>query len=147
MRCFPPLITSRSRWICPSFEPGMILRHNGDMKNIVLAMALCLSPLPAFAQSTEAAPPAADVDEGVSLMQEGAKLLFRGLMGQMEPTLKDMTTALGEVEPKLRELLAMVDDIRNYHAPEKLENGDIIIRRKTPEELKLEGLKGDEFDL
>ena len=117
------------------------------MKHSIFAIALCLSPLAAFAQSTEATPPSADVDEGVSLMQEGAKLLFRGLMGQMEPTLKDMTTALGEVEPKLRELLAMVDDLRNYHTPEKLENGDIIIRRKTPEELKLEGLRGDEFEL
>ncbi len=144
MRCFPPLITSRSRWIWPLFEPHPILQHTGGMKHHILAIALCLSPLAVFAE--DATPPA-DVDQGVSLMQEGAKLLFRGLMGQMEPTLNDMKSALGEMEPKLRELLAMVDDIRNYHAPEKLENGDIIIRRKTPEELKLEGLKGNEFEL
>jgi hypothetical protein len=34
----------------------------------------------------------------------------------------------------LRELSAMIGDIGNYHAPEMMPNGDIIIRRKLPGE-------------
>ena len=48
---------------------------------------------------------------------------------------------------KAGQLLALIDDLRNYHAPEKLENGDILIRRKTPAELQLEGLEGPATDL
>ncbi len=110
--------------------------------------ALCLIAVlatPAMAE-TPAAPPAG-VQEGVGLMQQGAEMLLRGLMANMEPALKDMGEAVAEMEPKLRELMAIVDDITNYHPPELLENGDILIRRKTPAELKLETLPGNQIDL
>ena len=55
--------------------------------------------------------------------------------------------ALKEAQPKLMEILGMMDDLKNYHAPEKLPNGDIILRRKTPAELKLEALPGAETEL
>jgi putative sigma-54 modulation protein len=41
----------------------------------------------------------------------------------MQQTHEDMYAAIDK-------LMAMVDDITNYQAPEMLENGDIIIRRK-----------------
>lgn len=91
--------------------------------------------------------PPAGVEEGVSLMQQGAEILLRGLMDNMEPALKDMGAAVAEIEPKLRDLMAMVDDITKYHAPEMLENGDILLRRKTPAELKLETLPGAQIEL
>lgn len=79
-------------------------------------------------------PPGAD---GFSLMEEGAKLLFRGLMSEMEPALDGMGRALDGIEPTLRqvgpalrELVALMGDIENYEAPERLPNGDILIRRK-----------------
>ena len=115
---------------------------------IIAPLALILSLTPAVAQDT--VPP----DDGFSLMEEGAKLLFRGLMTEMEPALDEMGRVLGELEPALRELepamrelFAMIDDLRNYHPPVKLENGDILIRRKTAPELKLEGLSGPEIEL
>ena len=84
-------------------------------------------------------PQSEEVEEGFSLMEEGAKLLLKGLMSEMEPTLDEMGKALSEMEPALRdlqpkmlELLALVDDLTNYDAPERLENGDILIRRKVP---------------
>ncbi len=99
-----------------------------------IALALCLTVTPAFAQ--DAAP---DTGEGFSLMEEGAKLMLRGLMSQMEPTLDEMGEALKGMEPTLRDLgpkfqqlIAMIDDFKNYDAPEMLPNGDIIIRRNTP---------------
>lgn len=96
-----------------------------------MALLLCLAfPLPLAAQDTTAPPD----DEGFSLMEEGAKLLFRGLMQEMEPAIDGMGEAIQEIEPRMQELLALIDDIRNYEAPQMLENGDILIpRRKTPD--------------
>lgn len=101
------------------------------MKHIALALLLSLPLSPAQVSPALAQEPA-PVDEGFSLMEEGAKLLFRGLMSEMEPALDEMGKAMADLEPALRELAALVDDIRNYQAPEMLDNGDIIIRRKTP---------------
>ena len=74
--------------------------------------------------------------EGLSLMEEGAKLLFRGLMTEMGPAMKDLQGLAKEMAPALAELKEMIGDFSDYHAPEVLPNGDIIIRRKTP--LKVE---------
>ena len=90
-----------------------------------IALCLLLSAAPLAAQ--EADPPA----EGLDLMQEGAEMLLRGLMDEIEPPLDEMAQALAALEPRLRELLALVDDLGNYEAPERLANGDILIRRKT----------------
>jgi hypothetical protein len=102
------------------------------MKRFVIALCLTLSPAAA-----QEAPP--DTSEGFSLMEEGAKLMLRGLMSQMEPALDEMGQALKEMEPAIRdlgpkfhELFTMIDDFKNYDAPEMLPNGDIIIRRNAP---------------
>jgi hypothetical protein len=107
-----------------------------------LALALCIAAAPAFAQEPAPVPPS-EAEEGFSLIQEGAKLVLRGLMNQMEPTLNEMEKALGEVGPaleglgeevgpKLRQLIAIIDDFKNYDAPVMLPNGDILIRRNAP---------------
>jgi len=87
------------------------------------------------AEDVPAAPPAG-VDEGFDLVEEGARLILRHMMRQVEPALDDMRrdlgTALAEWEPALRQLAALAGDIANYEAPEMLPNGDIIIRRKRP---------------
>lgn len=122
------------------------------MKPILPALSLCLALTPLWAQ--ESAPEAApaqpvpetqpetapeDMGDGIDLIEEGAKLLLRGLMSEVEPALKDMEQALTEMEPALQDLMRMIGDIRNYHPPEMLPNGDIIIRRKTPLEAEPEG--------
>jgi hypothetical protein len=107
------------------------------MKRIVaftLAVSLCITP--AFAQDDSE-----QIEDGFSLMEEGAKLLMRGLMSEVEPaisqlrgSLEEMGPALAEfiaeMGPSLSDLLNQVDDFRNYDVPEFLPNGDIIIRRK-----------------
>lgn len=40
-----------------------------------------------------------------------------------------LTGALRQMGPVLRDLAVQVDDFRNYEAPERLPNGDILIRR------------------
>ena len=99
-------------------------------------LCLCLTAAPAAAEEV-----GKSVDEGFSLLQEGAKIIMRAFLDDMEPAMKDLKKGMGdamaEMGPALRELLAKIDDIRNYHAPEILPNGDIILRRKTPQELAL----------
>lgn len=69
------------------------------------------------------------MQDGLSLLEEGAKLFFKGLADEMEPALRDFADA---VEPSMRELMRLIDDMDAYHLPERLPNGDIIMRRKTP---------------
>ena len=117
----------------------------------VMALALLILATPVQAEDPVPAPP---VEEGWSLMERGAKLLLEGLMTEMEPALDEMGRALSEIEPtlremqpRLRELITMLGDLRYYHAPEKLPNGDIILRRKTEPELRMEGLTAPEIEL
>lgn len=105
--------------------------------NMRLALALCIAATPTLAQEVAPSPPAED--DGFSLMEEGAKLVLRGLMTEMEPALDEMGQALSlmepafkEIGPKLQQLIAIVDDFKNYDAPVMLPNGDILIRRNAP---------------
>lgn len=98
----------------------------------------------AFAAFT-AGPVAADSDmkDGLSLLEQGAQLFMRGLADEMEPALREFSENVEpakrglaqQMEPAMRELLGMIDNLDAYHLPEKLPNGDIIIRRKSPAEM------------
>ena len=106
------------------------------MKQIIATTALvALTTLPLAAQEAEVPE---DLSKGFSLMEEGAKLLLRGLMSEMEPAIDDLKSmtdemaTLGEtMGPALIALMAQIDDIRHYETPEVLPNGDIIIRRNS----------------
>ncbi len=98
------------------------------MKPAALALILLLPFSPARAED----PP--------SLMEEGAKLFFQGLLEEMDPALDQLRGLADQVEPAMQDfadkmgpafvrLMAAVDDIANYEMPEFLPNGDIIIRR------------------
>jgi hypothetical protein len=123
-----------------------------------LALALVLAATPALSQEVPVVPEVED--DGFSLMEEGAKLLLRGMMSEMEPALDEMGKALdeigpkleefgSEVGPKLRQLVAMIDDFKNYDAPVMLPTGDILIRRNAPLVPKLDPQPGPngEIDL
>ncbi len=112
---------------------------------VALAFALTVAPLAAPAQQTGTA------EDGFNLIEEGAKLLLRGLQSEMQPLMEDLAI---EMEPKLREfsqqLLPMLEefssligDLDQYHPPEKLPNGDIILRRKSPDEVPAPEEGGD----
>lgn len=108
--------------------------------SLSLSLGLALAP-PALAQEGQApvdpAPEAGQgMEEGLGLVERGTRMILRGLMAEVEPRLKemgeDLESALAEMEPAMRELARKIGDIRNYHAPEMLPNGDIILRRKVP---------------
>ncbi|KAG1715540.1 hypothetical protein GQR58_000513 [Nymphon striatum] len=90
--------------------------------------------------------PVSAEEEGLSLMEEGARLFFRGIMQEMEPALEDlqglaedmqpaMRNFVDNMGPALRDLLAEVEDWSAYEPPEVLPNGDIILRRKPTGEV------------
>lgn len=61
---------------------------------------------------------------------------FNDLLSRAQPHLeglaRDMTGLLQDYQPVLDELSTLIDDLGNYELPpERLPNGDIIIRRKA----------------
>ncbi len=122
---------------------------------VILCAALAAGPVWAEDTPVEDAP-----DVGSSLMEEGARLFFEGLQKEMAPALegmRDFATQVGpqmqafllEMGPALGELAEKVEDWSSYHAPEMLPNGDIILRKKTPEEMAKpeDGLAEDDVEL
>ncbi len=81
---------------------------------LLLSAALTL---PAAAQDTPAPEANPELSEGFSLLSEGARMILRGLQSEMAP----MIEALGDV----------IEDVNAYELPERLPNGDILIRRKA----------------
>ncbi|MFW2544089.1 hypothetical protein ACN2XU_15755 [Primorskyibacter sp. 2E107] len=113
---------------------------------------------PFFVLAMLAAPVMAQEPEenGPSLMEEGMKLFMRGLMTEMEPALKELEGMAEEARPflddfaremgpALRDLMGQVQDWSAYHPPEMLPNGDIILRKKTPD--AVETPEGEEIEL
>ena len=89
------------------------------MKQIAPLLLIACLAAPAQAQSS-------DVDEGVNLLNEGARLLFRGLLDEVEPAMRDLAQQLQQLNWNG----ITIQDLDDYEAPEVLPNGDIILRRK-----------------
>lgn len=81
------------------------------------------------------------------MMERGAQMFLEGILREIEPALDDLQGLSEEFRPKLRgfvdemgpalaDLLAQIEDFSAYHPPEILPNGDIILRRKTPDEIE-----------
>lgn len=79
--------------------------------------------------------PDSSAEDAFDLIERGAGLLLNEMLRQAEPHLNDMSRNFGEamdtLGPLVGDLAKQVDDMGNYDAPERLENGDIIIRRKA----------------
>lgn len=110
------------------------------MRVLLLALPIALMPLALPAQ--DAPPPDSEMDQGMSLLQQGAELFLRGLMTEVQPQMQDMQkglddlgakmgSALDQAQPWISALSSMVGDFGYYDPPERLPNGDIIIRRKS----------------
>ncbi len=108
------------------------------MKHLIPICATCL---------TLALPANAEEEAGKSLIEQGAELFFEGLRQEMEPALDDllgladqfgpaMQSFIQEMGPALADLASKVQDWSVYEAPEMLPNGDIIIRKKPPQDIE-----------
>ncbi|MFN4057536.1 MAG: AAA+ family ATPase [Roseinatronobacter sp.] len=87
---------------------------------VFVAFVVCLNLIVAPAAAQDTPPSFGDKLNGI--MQ-----LFRD---RLAPKMEE---GLQVVEPELRDLLARLQGMVQYHAPEILPNGDILIRRRAPE--------------
>lgn len=110
----------------------------GGMRYLAILLALTL---------TATAAPAQEAPEEEGFLEQGVRRLFEGLMQDIAPELdqlqSDLDRAAEELGPVLRDLVGLIDDLRNYEAPRRLPNGDILIPRKPdaplPPDLRDEG--------
>ena len=90
-----------------------------------LTALLSLTALPSVAQQ--------QAEDGTSWAEQGLMLLMDNLFDSVGPEMdqvgEGMSGIVARLAPALQDLAVLVDDIRNYQAPERLENGDILIRR------------------
>lgn len=118
------------------------MKINASLVALLLLM-LATPPLQAQDDISPVAPSeeGRSADEGLSLMERGARMFLDGMRREMEPALQDMADMLAtmgpamqeflrEMGPAMTDLLGRIDDLSVYDAPELLPNGDIIIRRK-----------------
>lgn len=70
----------------------------------------------------------------MGLVERGLGIIAENLWSDLGPDLgrlgQGMGGALADLAPVLEDLAVLVDDLGNYEAPERLENGDVLIRRK-----------------
>ena len=103
------------------------------MKRSILLLSLGLIAVPALAEEPRdqrPADPPADMEQGLNLLQQGTELMLRGLADELAPVLEG-------IKGKARDLNA-------YHLPEVLPNGDIILRRRTPDDPVIEVPENDD---
>ncbi len=94
------------------------------ISTIVVAGALAIAA-PVSAQDSDG-----DLSEGLGLLGEGTRMILEGLMEEMRPMLDEARPYFeDEVLPFLNRMGELMDDITSYELPERLPNGDIIIRR------------------
>ena len=93
----------------------------------VLVLVLCAAPL--AAQDTPA--PAPDAPPSLAEQAEG---LLRKFLDNVAPEMQQMQEGLQAMEPEMQDLLSRMRDMVQYHPPEVLPNGDILIRRRTPDD-------------
>jgi hypothetical protein len=94
-------------------------------RRLAPCLVLCLALAgPAAAQEEN------DTAEGFDLLREGSRMILEGLLEDMRPMLEDVRPFFEEeMLPFLERLGALIDDLSAYELPERLPNGDIIIRR------------------
>lgn len=108
------------------------------MTRILMTLTLIAgTAIGSAAQAQMWSPPPADPpasDDPDTPAGGGLEGLMQDLADRLAPHLEDlgqdMQGAMADLVPALRGIGAMIDDIRNYQAPERLENGDIILRRR-----------------
>lgn len=93
----------------------------------LLILVLLAMPATASPQNT--------AEDGIGLVERGLAIIAENLWNEFGPGLdrlgRDMGGTLADLAPVLEDLSVLVDDLGNYHGPERLENGDVLIRRKA----------------
>ncbi|MHA7887019.1 hypothetical protein [Roseicyclus sp.] len=95
------------------------------MRQVILTVLMLGLATPGVAQEE-----GEDLRDGFDLLGEGTRMILEGLMDEMRPLLDEARPFFeDEVLPMLERMGELVDDLGHYELPERLPNGDILIRR------------------
>lgn len=98
------------------------------LPSALLAAALLAAPL--AAQTAPETSGDGEISGGLDLLGQGAQALLRGLMQEIDPALRSLQEGVEGLGPMFTTLTGLIGDVRHYETPERLPNGDILIRRK-----------------
>lgn len=134
LRCRALGVSARNKalvWIAPK---GYIWRMWRVSVIISVASAFLLSGAffaPVSAQ-TGPVPPAQDEtqQEGPIPLTDLFERLLRGFLSEAEPQLRELERGFSALEPEIQRFLDELRGMTQYHPPEILPNGDILIRRR-----------------
>lgn len=109
------------------------------MKSLSALPLVALLALPVAAQDwqmpRDEAQPRGQQDEPLGDLGDEIDNAMNQLFNRLQPHLNalgdELANTMNEFTPALNEISGLIDDIGNYERPERLENGDIIIRRKA----------------
>ncbi|MDD7970522.1 hypothetical protein [Roseinatronobacter alkalisoli] len=94
-----------------------------------IVICLCLTAaLPVYGEGRDSAPESMQGEGIFGLIER----LLRDFVDHADPHMREMERSLEAAEPELRRLLGQLRDMVDYHPPEVLPNGDILIRRRHP---------------
>lgn len=94
---------------------------------ILAALIVAALSAPLAAQEAE---PDGSVGEGFNLLGEGSRMILEGMLDQMRPMLEEARPFFEEeLVPFVERMGELIDDLSSYELPERLPNGDILIRR------------------
>ena len=109
------------------------------MKSLSALPLVALLALPVAAQDwqmpRDEAQPRGQQDEPLGDLGDEIDKAMNQLFNRLQPHLNalgdELANTMNEFTPALNEISGLIDDIGNYERPERLENGDIIIRRRA----------------
>lgn len=104
-----------------------------------MCRVLCISVALALASplAADAPPPAPDNGASEDVPQTLGDLferLLRGFAEETAPHLRNLERQLQQMEPEIERFWDSLRGMAQYHPPEILPNGDILIRRRQPDD-------------
>ena len=102
------------------------------MKTICGALILSVGlAAPLWAQDEDV--PLPEVQEDAVPLADLFERLLRGFLAEVEPQMREMERGFSALEPEIQRFLEQMRGMTQFHPPEVLPNGDILIRRRQPD--------------
>lgn len=104
------------------------------MRNVLCISLLLALTAPLAAQ---APPPGSENDQPAELPEALGDLferMLRGFAEETAPHLRNLERQLQQIEPEIERFWDSLRGMAQYHPPEILPNGDILIRRRQPDD-------------
>lgn len=112
-------------------ERGVASSYIALMRRYILPVLLATSlALPLQAQDRPV--PHGD-DAPATPLFDFFERMLRGFMTEVEPQMRELERGFDALEPELQGFLERLRGMTQYHSPEVLPNGDILIRRREAE--------------